>query len=305
LGAARLLGLPSPDQGWHVIAWSALLVPALGSAGGPHHRELMRDLGRDQEGGSHVAAVEHMGARPQLTGGSVVHHRRPHHTIRRGGGRRAARRHQLRRAPITARREVPLIAHPIGRTLTTVARLEVIGRGKADRCGRLRVARAPAERCEPRHGPAGIRLPPDPPPRLQGGESPGAERGVGGRHPRQERIAVRADRPGERRARAGIVRHADVVGPEAIAGLPFRRHLLAHPGGRRRTELMERIMPRFRATRQAVLRANRRQNRRRIRPGRARRLQPPPRVAGGQAGTRGPVGRPHGSARDRDHRAAG
>jgi hypothetical protein len=69
LGAARLLGLPIQDKGSQVIALSALMLPAIGAEGGPHHIDLMLGLGRDQEVGIHVAAVEQMGARQQITGG--------------------------------------------------------------------------------------------------------------------------------------------------------------------------------------------------------------------------------------------
>jgi hypothetical protein len=122
------------------------------------------------------------------------------------------------------------------------------------------------ERFEPRDGTAVIVLQPYLPECLQGGDVPEVWRRVGGLPPRQELIAVRADLPGERLARARVLRQARLVRPEAIAGIPVQRHVLLHPSGLRRTELIERIMPGFQDTLQAVQGADRRQVVGRIRP---------------------------------------
>jgi hypothetical protein len=61
LRATRLLGVTIQDKGLPVLAWSALMLPVRGAEGGPNHLDLMRGLGRHQEVGLHVAAVEHMG----------------------------------------------------------------------------------------------------------------------------------------------------------------------------------------------------------------------------------------------------
>jgi hypothetical protein len=68
LGAARLLGLPIQGKGLQIIALAGLMLPAIGAEGGPHHIDLMLSLGRHQEVGIHIAAVEQVGSRQQLSG---------------------------------------------------------------------------------------------------------------------------------------------------------------------------------------------------------------------------------------------
>ena len=69
LGTARLLGLPIQDKGLQSVALAGVMLSALGAEGGAHHIDLMLSLGRHQEVGLDIAAVEHMGARQQLPGG--------------------------------------------------------------------------------------------------------------------------------------------------------------------------------------------------------------------------------------------
>jgi hypothetical protein len=148
---------------------------------------------------------------------------------------------------------------------------------------------APAERFPPWDGTTIIRLDPNPPQCLQGGEIPKAERCVGGLHPRQELIAVHADLPGECLALARVLQQVGLIRPEAIAGIPVQRHVLLRPSGLRRTELIERIMHGLQDALQAVQGADRRQNVGRIGPLRATCLDPPPCFAGGQEGIEEPL----------------
>ena len=144
--------------------------------------------------------------RKEIPIGQVLLDGGAHDAILRGRGRRHHLRDEIGVVGITGLGEVELIADPVGLAFTAVAGLQVVGRGDAHRCGRLLIPCAPAERFEPRHGTAVILLDPDLPECLQGGELPEAQRGVGGLHPRQELIAVRADLPGERLALAGVLR---------------------------------------------------------------------------------------------------
>lgn len=129
----RLLGLPIQDKGLQIVALSGMMLPAIGAEGGANHIDLILGLGRHQEVGIDIAAVEHMGAGQQITCGSIVYDCRSHHAVRRGGRRRDDLRHQIRLARITGLGEVHLIAHPVGLAFTAVARLQVIRRRDAYR----------------------------------------------------------------------------------------------------------------------------------------------------------------------------
>jgi hypothetical protein len=111
LGTARLLRVPIQDKGLYIVALSAVMLLAIGAEGGDHHIDLMLGLGRDQEVGIDIAAVEQVRAGQQITGGSIGHDRCPHDTIRRGGRRRDDLRHQIGLTWIAGLGEVELIAH--------------------------------------------------------------------------------------------------------------------------------------------------------------------------------------------------
>ena len=80
-------------------------------------------------------------------------------------------------------------------------------------------------------GTAGNTTEANPPQRVQGGEATEVWGAIGRKHPFQMLKAVRPDLAGERLAVTGVLRQASLVGPQAIARVPFRRHLVAHPGG--------------------------------------------------------------------------
>jgi hypothetical protein len=90
-------------------------------------------LGGDQEICIHLAAVESVCTREQITLGQVVVDGGTHDSIRRGGGCGDDLSDQIGLACITGLGEVHLIAHPMRLACTTVARLEVRGRGEAYR----------------------------------------------------------------------------------------------------------------------------------------------------------------------------
>ena len=69
LGTARLFCLPIDDKGLQVIAFPGLMWPTLGPKRRPDHIDLVLALRRDQEVGIHIAAVEQVGPRQQITGG--------------------------------------------------------------------------------------------------------------------------------------------------------------------------------------------------------------------------------------------
>jgi hypothetical protein len=123
LGTARLLGLPIQDKGLPIVALSRLMSPAIGAEGGANHLALRLGLGRHQEVSIDRAAVEQMGAGPQITCGSIVHNCQSPDALRRGGRRRDALRYQIRLARITGRGAGHLLAHPVGLALTAVAGL--------------------------------------------------------------------------------------------------------------------------------------------------------------------------------------
>jgi hypothetical protein len=152
-----------------------------------------------------------------------------------------------------------LIAHPLGVPLTTIARLEVRGRGHAYRRGRVLVPGAPAELFPSWDGTAVLLLEPNPPPRRQSGELLPPQGGLRSPPPFQELIALGPDLAGEPLALTGLLRHARVVGAETVARVPCRRRLLAHPGGSCRAQLVQRLLQGFQDPRQAVPRAEGRQ----------------------------------------------
>ena len=61
LGTVGLVRLPIQDEGLQVIAVFNLVLPAIGSKGGPNHINLVLLRGH-QEVGIHIAAVEQVGA---------------------------------------------------------------------------------------------------------------------------------------------------------------------------------------------------------------------------------------------------
>jgi hypothetical protein len=132
----------------------------------------MHGLGGDQEVCIHIAAVESVRAREQITLGKVVVDGGTHDTIRRGGRRREHLGAQIGLACIAGLGKMHLIADPMGVTFTTVARLEVIGGGDAQGRGWLLDPGAPADVIPPRDGTAVILLEPNTAQRLQGGELP-------------------------------------------------------------------------------------------------------------------------------------
>jgi hypothetical protein len=69
LRAVRLLSRPIDGQGLQSIALSGLMLPAIGAEGGANHIDLMLGLGRHQEVGIDIAAVEQVGAGQQITCG--------------------------------------------------------------------------------------------------------------------------------------------------------------------------------------------------------------------------------------------
>jgi hypothetical protein len=231
LGTARLLGLPIDDEGLEVIALPFPPLPAVGPERRTDHIDLMLGLRGDQEVRIDIAAVQQVRAREKLSMREVTVDRRAHDAILRGRRRRHDLCDEIRVVGIAGLREMDLRAHPMGLPFTTVARLQVIGRGHAHRRGRLLVSRAPAECFVPWGCTAVILLDPNPTQCLKSREITEAWRALGGYHPVQELIAVRPDLAGERLAFTCILRQAGLVGPEAITRVPCGRHLLAHPGG--------------------------------------------------------------------------
>jgi hypothetical protein len=133
LGAACLLGLPIQPKSLQVIALSGLALPTRGPKGGAYDIDLMVHLGRDQEVCIHIAAVESVCTREQITLGQVVVDGGAHDTIRRGGRRREHLGDQIGLAWITSLGEMHFVADPVRLAFTTVACLQVIGRRDADR----------------------------------------------------------------------------------------------------------------------------------------------------------------------------
>jgi hypothetical protein len=131
LGTAGPVRLPIHHEGLEVIPLACQPWPAIRPKGGPDHINLTRCLGGDEALRIHIAAVEHVGAWQEITPGEVVVDGRAHHAILR---RRWCRDHlgdQIRPVGVTGCGQVNLIADPIGLALTTVAGLQVVGRGDA------------------------------------------------------------------------------------------------------------------------------------------------------------------------------
>jgi hypothetical protein len=166
----------------------------------------MRRLGGDQEVGVHIAAVEHAGAGQEIPIGQVLVDGGAHDAIVHGRGRRHHRRDAIGVVGIAGLGAVARRAHPMGLALTAVAGLQVVGCGDAHHSRRWLIPGPRAERFEPRRRTAVIGLAPYLPECRQGREVAEAQSGVGGLHPRQELIAVRTDLPGERLARARVLR---------------------------------------------------------------------------------------------------
>jgi hypothetical protein len=183
LGTARLLGLPIQHKGLQIISVSGPMLPAIGPKGRADHMDVMLVLCGDQEVGIHIAAVKHVGAGQEITGGQIVHERRPHGTIRRGGRRGDHLRDQIRLIRITGLGEVELITHPVGIAFTAVAGLQVVGGVDQQRRGRVLVSCAPAEHFQPGDRTAIISLEPNPTQGFESGEVAEAWRTLGGHHP--------------------------------------------------------------------------------------------------------------------------
>jgi hypothetical protein len=179
LGTARLRGLPVPHQGLPIITVSGLMVPTRGPTGRADPIDGMLARCGDQAVGIPSAAVTHVGARPELTGGPSVPARWPHDTIRRRGRRGEHRRDQIRRIRITGLRAVELRAHPLGVTCTAVAGLQVVGGVDQQRRGRGLVSGAPAAHCQPGDRPTIIGLEPHPTQGVKRGERTAAWRALG------------------------------------------------------------------------------------------------------------------------------
>jgi hypothetical protein len=290
LGAARLLGLPREDKGLEVVASPFPPLPTVGAKRRTDHLDLLRGPGRHQEVRSDIPAIAQVDAGEDITVGEVLSDGGTHPPILCGGWRRQHWRHEVGGVGIPGRRAADRIADRMGLALTPVAGLQVVGRGAAHRCGRALVARAPSARFKPRDGAAGRRLPPDRPEDLEGREVIEAYREGVSLQPRAQLIAVRAALPGERLARAGLFRHARLVGAEAVARGPGRRHLLAHPRGRHVAEVIERLGPRFEDACPPVQRPDRRQDLRGIGALGAPRVEPAPGLAGAQDGGQQPLG---------------
>ena len=82
LGTAGLVGLPIQDEGLQVIAVGDLVLPTIGPKGRPDHIDLVLLRGH-QEVGIHIAAVEQMCARQQVSCGQILDDGRSHRTIGR------------------------------------------------------------------------------------------------------------------------------------------------------------------------------------------------------------------------------
>ena len=100
----------------------------------------------------------------------------------------------------------------------------------------------------------------------QGGELPEAWGALGRQPPCQALQAVRPELAGARLALTGVLRHASVVGPQGVARVPCRRHLLAPPRGRHVAELVEGPRQGFEDPCQPGQGADRRQDRRGLGP---------------------------------------
>jgi hypothetical protein len=131
LGTARLLGLPIEDKGLEVIALPFPPLPTVGSKRRTHHIDLMLGLGGHEEVRIDIPAVEQVYAWENITIGSVLLDGGTYDTILRGGRRRHHLCNEIGVAGIAGLGEVELITDPMGLALTTVAGLEVEGRGNA------------------------------------------------------------------------------------------------------------------------------------------------------------------------------
>ena len=69
LRTVGLLRLPIQDKGLQVIALTGLMLPAIRPKGGTDHINLILALRRDETVSIHVATIEQVGSRQQLSGG--------------------------------------------------------------------------------------------------------------------------------------------------------------------------------------------------------------------------------------------
>jgi hypothetical protein len=109
-------------------------------------------------------------------------------------------------------------------------------------------------------------------------------------HPTARRSPGRHSWRWHSRAAAGILRQARLVGPEAVARVPCRRHLRVNSGGRHVAKLIERIMQGLEDAFHPAQGADRRQDMRGIGPLRASCLEPAPGFAGAQEGVQKALG---------------
>lgn len=129
LGTARLLGLSLDDTGLEVVASPFPPLPTVGAKRRPNHLERMRGLGRDQQVRIDSPAVEPVAAWEEMTMGEVLLDSRAHDAILRGRWRRHPWCHELGGVGLTGLRAVDLRTDPMRLALTTVAGLQVVGRG--------------------------------------------------------------------------------------------------------------------------------------------------------------------------------
>jgi hypothetical protein len=125
LGTVGLLRVPIHPKGLEGIP-GMLMLPAISPYGWPDDLDLMLRLGGDEEGRSHIAAIEPVRTREESTPGPVLLDGRAHAPLWPRGGRSAHLGEQIRRALSTGLREMALVAHPMGLPFTAVAGLHVI-----------------------------------------------------------------------------------------------------------------------------------------------------------------------------------
>ena len=86
LRTVGLLRLPIQDKGLQAIALTGLMLPAIRPKSGTDHINLIVALRRDETVGIHIATIEQVGPRQQITLSKGVVDGGTHDTIRGGGG---------------------------------------------------------------------------------------------------------------------------------------------------------------------------------------------------------------------------
>ena len=140
----------------------------------------------------------------------------------------------------------------------------------------------PPEVFQARDGTAVIVVQPALPQRLQSREGAAIRWALGGPPPLSERIAVCPDLTSEGLALARILGQARLVRTETVARLPFRWHVLLHPGRGGGAELVERLLQGFQHTLHTMEGTDGGQDRGGIGPLGAPGFEPAARFAGGQ-----------------------